>query len=188
MVYFQPGPRIHFLLDALAFLPIHLFVLPLTAAYHGVRYLLTPSARRFTRFTWWRYVVLNVQRVRAQCMRGLCANYLDPNAHRRIASKYDDVCDVEQVTVDPIGEDVPRVEVLDSDVVRRGVVRPAEATGFWISPKAEGRERALDAPAKPDERVIYFIVGGGYAHGHPLDPHTAFSLALLTGARVYCKL
>ncbi|BEJ15319.1 hypothetical protein CspHIS471_0410860 [Cutaneotrichosporon sp. HIS471] len=63
MVYFQPGPRLHLLLDALAFVPVHLFILPATALYHGIRYWLAPSARRFPRLTWWRYIVLNLQRI-----------------------------------------------------------------------------------------------------------------------------
>jgi acetyl esterase/lipase len=178
-MYLQPGPRVHLLLDALAFLPTHLVVLPLTAALHAVRYWLAPSAR-LPRLGWWRYIVLNVQRVRAQCIRGICVNYADPNAARRIPSKYDGVCDVAALTVPPA--DVPRLDVLAIDAVKERVVAPAAVPGFWVAAKG----RNLDAPAKPDERVIYFIVGGGYAHGHPLDPHTAFSFALLTGARVFC--
>ncbi|BEJ00056.1 hypothetical protein CcaverHIS631_0410980 [Cutaneotrichosporon cavernicola] len=181
MVYFQPGPRLHLLLDALAFVPVHLFILPATALYHGIRYWLAPSARRFPHLTWWRYIVLNLQRARNQYMRGLCVNYPDPNAHVRIPSKYDDVCDVATVTLPPITEDVPRLEVLDSDATMKGIVHPTPVTGFWIAAKRKAGD--LTAQAKPDERVIYFIVGGGYANGHPLDPHTAFSFAQLTGAR-----
>lgn len=135
MPYFQPGPRLHALLDILAFIPTHTLVLPLTALFHGLRYWLVPRARRFPRLTWWRYVVLNVLRVRNQCIRGLCVNYPDPDADRRIPSKYDGECDVAVVRVPPMRDEVPRVDVLDARVVREGVVRPVEVAGFWIRAK-----------------------------------------------------
>lgn len=141
MPYFQPGPRLHLLVDILAFIPTHALVLPLTALYHATRYWLVRRARRFPRLGWWRYVVLNVLRVRTQCIRGLCVNYPDPDAERLIPSKYDGECDVEVVRVPPIREEVPRIEVLSSKVVKQGTVKGNEVPGFWIRKKGEEGEK-----------------------------------------------
>lgn len=150
MPYFQPGPRLHALLDALAYIPIHTTILPIAAVYHALRYWLVPSARRFPRLSWLRYVFLNVLRVQSQCIRGLCVNYPDPDAARRIPSKYDGECDVGVVRVGKMRDDVPRVEVLACPAVERGVVRPTEVTGFWIRRKGDTE----------DEKVRKWVVEG----------------------------
>lgn len=160
MPYFQPGPRLHALIDALAYLPIHTTVLPVTAAYHALRYWLVPSARRFPRLSWWRYVFLNVLRVQSQWTRGLWVNYADPDADKRIASKYDGDCDVGVVKVEPMRGEAPRVEVLASPAVERGVVRGVEVTGFWIRAKksdGEGDEKVSSEGGRrqgADDRTI----------------------------------
>jgi len=41
------------------------------------------------------------------------------------------------------------------------------------------------APSKPNERIILYLVGGGFISGHPLRSHLAWTVAKWSGERVF---
>lgn len=43
------------------------------------------------------------------------------------------------------------------------------------------------AKARDGERILYLLVGGAYILAHSLDTHTGFSLAKITGDRVFSE-
>lgn len=186
-MYFEPGPELHRLIDLLSLPPTYVY-LAYAAVHHTLAYYLTDLRSRSS-LTYRQYLTINLTRLKTQAQRGWCVNYLDPDADRRIPSHFDDQVDVATFTVPPTT--VPRSSVL---TIARDVVDDRQVTSFMLKRKLpdlhfesqDDMDGRLKSPAKPGERVIFFIVGGGYAHGHPLSPHTAFSLSLITGARVFC--
>ncbi len=60
-------------------------------------------------------------------------------------------------------------------------VAPLEMPGYVLTPSG-----IASGPARPDEKLILYIHGGGYVRGHPLWTAFPFRLAAETGRRVYC--
>lgn len=95
--------------------------------------------------------------------------------------KYTADCDLKKIDCPPFVEAEYSPEVLEKT---RGITIREAVPSFWIQKR--GGKSELDRAASPGERVIFFIVGGGYMVGHPLRLHTAWSLAKMTSARVFC--
>lgn len=190
---------LHRLVDLLGRPFVNLIVLPSTFLYHTARYILCPYPRNLggTHASYWTYIKNNLDRVHSGWTKGNWVNYPDADAGKILPSKYAKLCDIEKVLVPAAS--APRV-----GVAAVGIVPSVSVPGFmlrkkklfgekvgynWIAPAgADQQPSGLFERAKRGEKILYYIVGGGYAGGHPLDSHLAWSLAQITNERVFSEL
>lgn len=52
-------------------------------------------------------------------------------------------------------------------------VKAVDVPGFMVWPETKASAQGY-AKAKPDEKIIYYLVGGGFISGHPLRTHLAW--------------
>lgn len=111
--------------------------------------------------------------------KDFCEETLPTGPFQWFARRYQ--CSINQIECPPLPSTFPRVGPLET---ARQVVDDRSRVMFIVT--ANGKIWPSEA-ALPDERVILYIVGGGYIGGHPLAIHTPYSLANATGARIFCK-
>ncbi|OWZ28685.1 hypothetical protein C349_06579 [Cryptococcus neoformans var. grubii Br795] len=190
MVFFLELPPLpHRLLDVLIYPIAQFLILPLTTVYHTLRYVILGPP--FPGWTLSHYLAINRRRVFYGLYTWRRVALFDPEEAEmpREAKKYlvsdangDGRCDAEKVECVPYKEDEFTPPVLR--VARDSIVQKA-VPGFWIEARGVDGKQDLTRDAAPGERVIYFIVGGGYMGGHPLRIHTPWSLAKISKARVF---
>ncbi|ALO69791.1 hypothetical protein CNN00155 [Cryptococcus deneoformans JEC21] len=78
-----------------------------------------------------------------------------------------------------------RIETDTYEASKPGSRSSVVHTGFWIEARGVDGKQDLTRDAAPGERMIYFIVGGGYMGRHPLRIHTPWPLAKISKARVF---
>ncbi|AFR98471.1 hypothetical protein C343_06451 [Cryptococcus neoformans C23] len=129
------------------------------------------------------YIAINRRRILANSYswHRVAARDLKENTLPKTSIKYTEDCDLKKIGCPPFVEPEYSPEVLEKT---RGITIRETVPSFWIQKR--GGKPELDRAASPGERVIFFIVGGGYMVGHPLRLHTAWSLAKMTNARVFC--
>ncbi|RSH91989.1 hypothetical protein EHS25_009360 [Saitozyma podzolica] len=139
---------LHRPLDLLALPLLYLVILPFTAAYHILLSLLYGIPHEWELR---HYLYLNLRRVGSQYGSYRRLPPVDPEEDvlPARAEMYLPKCEYMRVTCPPMSKEVPRVGVLQT---ARAVVQDKDD---------------LLAPAEDGERIIYFIVGGGYIGGHP---------------------
>lgn len=64
----------------------------------------------------------------------------------------------------------------------RGEVDPVKVPCFWLEREESGDGRSRKARA--GERVVLYLVGGGYVSGSPAEANRCFELARNTGLRI----
>ncbi|WVQ82452.1 hypothetical protein IAT38_004581 [Cryptococcus sp. DSM 104549] len=175
-------PLAHTAIDTLIAPFAYLVALPLTVTYHSLRFAATEPL--FPGWTLVHYLAINWRRTYRGLLSWRRVPLRDPEESRIPASsaKYLGTCAVKQVECPPLVEDSNAPSVLK---VRRDVVLASPVPGFWVERKSR-EPSSLDRHASKGERLIFFIVGGGYGGGHPLTIHTPWSLAELSDARVFC--
>ena len=200
MTYLEVSFQTQTILDTILLPFVYLVVLLLVVPFHAIRYVLNPP--RMPGWTFSHYMTINILRSKQQLYmyRRLPARDPEETIIPPFAAKYRRACDVVKVVCPGLREDVPRVDVLSK---RRDLVTTRPVPCFMVhrleaepqvdpirpyhSPaQADFHDEDLTRKAEPEERIIYFIVGGGYVAGHPLRVHTPWSLAQITGTRVLC--
>jgi hypothetical protein len=86
--------------------------------------------------------------------------------------------------IPPIRDDVPRLPVLSSG--GDAIAPPEDIPGFMLAPKGTPKEEVW-AKAKPGEKGIFYLIGGGYEVGHPLKFFCIWEIVRDTGLRSFCK-
>ncbi|WWD17607.1 hypothetical protein CI109_102048 [Kwoniella shandongensis] len=182
MAYLELPRPVHTALDILLPPIIRVFVLPPTTIYHTLRYLLYEPP--FPGCTFRHYIAINRRRVFYGWLgwARLPAGDVEYDIIPPSSEKYLKTCRVTRVECSPYEEDEYSPWVLRQG---REEVTTRAVPGFWIERIGETDED-LDRPARPEERLVFFIIGGGYVGGHPLRIHTAWSIAELTDVRVFC--
>lgn len=138
-------------------------------------------------WTWGRYSMINRSRVRSTMQfwrrlppRDPCEQSLPQDRYQWYARRFQ--CTIDQIECPPLPPAFPRLGPL---AIARERVDDRTRTLFIVTAIAS----IVDAnqSALSNERGILYIVGGGYIGGHPLSIHTPYSLANITGARVFCE-
>jgi hypothetical protein len=70
-------------------------------------------------------------------------------------------------------------------MIRPVVVAAPSATTTTDTHKHAHTHTHILSPATAHERIIIYLVGGGFVSGHPLRSHLVWSVARWTGARVF---
>jgi acetyl esterase/lipase len=116
-----------------------------------------------------------------------CVTRLDPEAAvvPKLAIKFHSYLAEagEPRIIPPLKDDVPRLDCIKAVGDK---VKAVPIPAFMVAPKGTASEK-IWAKAKPGEKAIFYIVGGGYQTGHPLMFYVTWELANQSGLRVFCK-
>jgi len=134
-----------------------------------------------------RHIVANLVSTLSSALTLGCVPRRDPEEKvvPKLAIKYHSyLAEVgEPRMVPPLKDDVPRLDCIKAVGDK---VKPESVPCFMLAPKSTPKER-IWAKAKPGERVVFYIVGGGYVMGHPLLFYVPWELSNHSGLRVFCE-
>jgi hypothetical protein len=155
--------------------------IPIVAVYHIGTYIYWRPKRGLAR-----HLGVNVFRYLGAAIRLGCVAIRDPEEASipKLAKYHRHLADAgEPRTIPPIKDDVPRLPVLESAGDK---IKAAPFPGFMLAPKGTPQDD-IWARATPGEKGIFYIVGGGYEVGHPLQFFCPWDLVNETGLRLFSE-
>ncbi|KAL1409371.1 hypothetical protein Q8F55_003353 [Vanrija albida] len=179
---YEPRPLLRSILRLLAWPPMLLLGIPLNVAYNSVLYLFKRPSHGLRRF-----VVSGIARYLTGSLNLGAVYTPDKDASTvtpAVLKLYGARADASARTIPPIADSVPRLPILQ---IAGDRVRPAPVTAFMLAPKtpAGASAKHIWREAAQGEKIIYYVVGGGYQTGHPLQWSLAWDWCKDSGLRVF---
>lgn len=156
--------------------------LPLVTVYHLGTYLYYRPKRGLAR-----HLGVNVFRWLGAVVRGNIVAAPDPEADKipKLAKYHAHLADAgEPRMIPPVADDVPLSTTLAVADVKVNNVHPASIPAFMLAPKGTPTED-IWAKAKRGEKGIFYLIGGGYEVGHPLQFFCMWDLVREAGLRSF---
>lgn len=153
---FEPSNATFNLMRLVAYPPLFLVGIPLNVVYNLGSYLWyrPPYGLR-------RHLIASLARFMGNCLSLGCVYRVDKD-HAKIpagpAKRFGNLAEVGMRMIPPLSDDVPRLPIIK---VAGEKVKPVPVPGFMLAPKGTPKDQ-LWAKAQPGEKVVLFIVGGGY--------------------------
>ncbi|EKD03328.1 hypothetical protein A1Q2_02438 [Trichosporon asahii var. asahii CBS 8904] len=133
-----------------------------------------------------RHLATNTLRMLQSLLTLGCVTRRDPEEWKipKLAKHHRHLAEIGEVrTIPPTSADIPLLPNVQV-VVDRGVVKPEPRPGFMIAPKSTPKEK-IWSRAKPGEKAIFYIIGGGYQMGQPVQWFVTWELATRLGLRIF---
>lgn len=179
---YEPRPLVRSILRLVCWPPMFLLGIPFNLAYNSILYLF-----KRPNFSYKRFVFSGLARYLTGSL-GLGAVYAPDPDHAKVTPAmlklYGDRADASVKTIPPIADSVPRLPIVQ---IAGNKVRPEPVTAFMVAPKTEAGTTAkhIWREAGKDEKIIYYVVGGGYQTGHPLQWSLAWDWCKESKLRVF---
>lgn len=136
-----------------------------------------------------RHLITNTVRILQTLLSFGCVARPDPEEWEipKMARFHEHLAEIGEVrSIPPISDDIPlllNVKV----IMNRDVVKPEPRPGFMIAPKGTSKDK-IWARAEPGEKAIFYIIGGGYQMGHPVQWFITWDLATRLGLRIFREI
>lgn len=136
-----------------------------------------------------RHLATNTMRMLQTLLTLGCVTRRDPEEWKipKLAKHHRHLAEIGEVrTIPPTSPDIPLLPHVKV-ITDRGVVKPEPRPAFMIAPKGTPQEK-LWAKAKPGQKAIFYLTGGGYQMGQPVQWFVTWELATRLGLRIFRKL
>lgn len=177
----EPPTPVFRLMQLAAVPPIMCVGLPTMLAFNSLSYFHYRPKHGFLR-----HLVTNTIRMLQTLLTLGCVTRRDPEEWKipKLARFHRHLAEIGEVrTVPPMSADIPLLPHVKV-ITDRGAVKPEPRPAFMIAPKGTPQEK-IWAKAKPGEKAIFYIIGGGYQMGQPVQWFVTWELATRLGLRIF---
>lgn len=177
----EPPTPVFRLMQVVAVPPIVCVGLPTILVYNSLSYFYYRPRHGFIR-----HLVTNTLRKLQTLLTLGCVTRRDPDEWKvpKLALFWSHLAEIGEVrTVPPMSADIPLLPHVKV-ITGRGIVKPEPRPAFMIAPKGTPQNQ-IWGKAQPGEKAIFYIIGGGYQMGQPVQWFVTWELATRLGLRIF---